>query len=106
MVEVVYILPNGERKTINANEGQSVMDAALENSVRGILGECGGTCSCATCHVYIEESPAPVGEPEGFESELLDGTASERLPNSRLSCQVSLTSELSGIVVRIPANQV
>ena len=106
MVEVVYILASGERKTVNANVGQSVMDAALENSVRGILGECGGTCSCATCHVYVEESPVPVGEPEGFESELLDGTASERLPNSRLSCQISLTEDMSGLVVRIPPAQV
>ena len=87
-------------------EGHSVMQAAVAAGVRGIVGECGGSAMCATCHVYID--PAWLGRLKpalSNELEMLECTSSERRPESRLSCQVKVHAGLEGLVVRLPATQ-
>lgn len=106
MPTINFILKDGSTRAVEAPAGLSVMEAAIRNNVRGIDAECGGSCSCATCHVYVDDAfldrlPAP----DDMELELLDGVAAERLPGSRLSCQIPLSAELDGIVVRVPAQQ-
>lgn len=106
MPKVTYLQPNGKSQTIEAHAGSSVMHAAVTNGVAGIEADCGGACSCATCHVYIDEEWAgrlpPVGEDE---EGMLACTASERRASSRLSCQIVMTDELDGLVVITPETQ-
>jgi ferredoxin, 2Fe-2S len=86
--------------------GTSVMQGAVTNSVRGIIGDCGGACSCATCHVYVD--PAwldKVGEKSETEAALLEEVCDGQ-SNSRLSCQIKVSPELEGLVVRVPEKQV
>ncbi|MFV3128335.1 2Fe-2S iron-sulfur cluster-binding protein [Niveispirillum sp. KHB5.9] len=105
MAEVTYILRDGGQRQVTASSG-SVMAAAMQNNVPGILAECGGGCACATCHVYVD--PAWIDRlppPDEIEAELLDGVAAERRPNSRLSCQIMLSADLDGLVVQMPEAQ-
>lgn len=106
MPKVTYVQPDGTEKTLDARDGDSVMETAVKNGVKGIVAECGGACSCATCHVYVDEAFTDItGEPEDLEDDMLDGAESERLPNSRLSCQIKMSDELDGLTVRIPPRQ-
>jgi 2Fe-2S ferredoxin len=106
MPTVIYELFDATRRTVEVGIGTTVMTAAVENGIDGIEAECGGTCSCATCHVYVDERfvdalPAPAAN----ELEMLDFVAAERRPNSRLSCQIVVDSTLDGLVVRLPELQ-
>lgn len=101
MPNAVYILPDGSRRTLDLREGQSLMEGAIRNGIGAILGECGGSAMCATCHVYVETAPAPLPAIGNDEDAMLDETASERRENSRLSCQIRMTGALDGITVRI-----
>jgi ferredoxin, 2Fe-2S len=105
--KVIYVAPDGTSTTIDGTAGDSVMATAVRNGVPGIIAECGGNCSCATCHVYVDdEFIERVGPPGDLEDDLLDlGTASERRPTSRLSCQIELTADLDGLTVEIPEEQ-
>ncbi|HTZ69045.1 MAG TPA: 2Fe-2S iron-sulfur cluster-binding protein, partial [Acetobacteraceae bacterium] len=86
--------------------GESIMAAASTHGVPGVEAICGGFCNCATCHVYVAEAWINLlPPPEDAENEMLDGTAAERLPGSRLSCQVKVTEALNGITVRMPEIQ-
>lgn len=106
MPTIHYILKDGSTRSIEAKPGASVMEAAIHNNVRGIDAECGGSCSCATCHVYVDDGFIDrLPPPDDMEGELLDGVASERLRGSRLSCQIAMTAELDGLTVRIPQSQ-
>ena len=107
MPKVIYVSSDGTRSTIDATTGDSVMATAVRNGIPGIIAECGGNCSCATCHVYVDdEFIERVGPPGDMEDDLLDlGTASERRPTSRLSCQIEVTDELDGLTVEIPEEQ-
>jgi ferredoxin, 2Fe-2S len=101
-----YIRHDGERTTLDIAEGASLMRGAVSNNVDGIVGECGGQMMCATCHVYVEAEflgrlPA-VSEEEDI---MLDTTACARQPNSRLSCQITASAAIDGIVVRTPLTQ-
>jgi ferredoxin, 2Fe-2S len=107
MTSIIFIHPDGRNERIEINGAESAMLAATGHGVDGILAECGGNAMCATCHVYVDEAwlgrlPAMASE----EDALLDGAAAERLPNSRLSCQIKLTPELDGLVLRLPDRQV
>ena len=103
---VTYILRDGERREIDVPDGTSVMEVAIYNNLRGIDAECGGCLSCATCHVYIDESStAQLPPPDESESELLDGVAAERRPESRLSCQLVANAAMNGLIVQIPQRQ-
>lgn len=106
MPKVTYIGPDGTETTLDAREGDSVMETATKNGVRGIVAECGGACSCATCHVYVDdEFMDAVGGVNDLEDDMLDGAMAERKPNSRLSCQIKMTSDLDGLTVRIAPKQ-
>jgi 2Fe-2S ferredoxin len=106
MPTIHYILKDGSTRSIEAKPGASVMETAIHHNVRGIDAECGGSCSCATCHVYVDDGFIDrLPPPDDMESELLDGVAAERLQGSRLSCQIAMTAELDGLTVRIPQSQ-
>ena len=106
MPKVTYIGPDGTETTLEARDGDSVMETAVKNGVKGIVAECGGACSCATCHVYVEPDYRElVGGPGDLEDDMLDGAESERQDNSRLSCQIKMNAELDGLTVRIAPRQ-
>ena len=106
MPKVVYVSTVGDQSVIIGQVGESVMAAAVRNGVPGIVGECGGNSSCATCHVWVrDEFRGLVGEPGDLEDDLLDLGVSERRDSSRLSCQIVLTDELDGLTVDVPAEQ-
>ena len=105
MAKVTYIEHNGTSHTIEVRNGLSVMEGAVKNNLPGIDADCGGACACATCHVYVDEAwTAQTGSPSAMEESMLD-FASEVLPTSRLSCQITVTDALDGLVVRMPASQ-
>jgi ferredoxin, 2Fe-2S len=105
MVSITFIDAHGESRTVEAEPGSTVMEAAIRNGVPGIEAECGGACACATCHVYVDENwLEKVGAPESMEEDMLD-FAFEVKPNSRLSCQIRVREDLDGLVVNTPARQ-
>jgi ferredoxin, 2Fe-2S len=104
--KVIYVGDGGEERAVDAVVGESVMATAVKNGVPGIVGECGGNASCATCHVWVREEFLPlVGEPNDMEEDLLDLGVSDRREGSRLSCQVTVTAELDGLTVDVPPVQ-
>jgi ferredoxin, 2Fe-2S len=106
MTTITFIHPDHRSECVEAEDGVSLMLAALTHGVDGIVAECGGNAMCATCHVYVDDAWVGRLDPvSDDEDALLDGTASERLPNSRLSCQIKLSPALEGLVVRIPQRQ-
>ena len=105
MAKITYIEHNGTQHEIDVPDGLSVMEGAIRNMVPGIDADCGGACACATCHVYVDEAwQAKTGERSSMEDSMLD-FASEVEPNSRLSCQIKVTPELDGLIVRLPEFQ-
>lgn len=105
MAKITYIQHDGSKQTVDAPIGITVMEAAKINDVPGIEAECGGACSCATCHVYItEEWREKVGKPNDVEEDMLD-IAFDVREESRLSCQIKVTTELDGLVVKVPESQ-
>lgn len=106
MPQVTYIEHNGTEHQVEVPDGTTVMQGAINNDIHGIIGECGGALACATCHCYVDESwMARVGPPSEMESQMLEGTASDSTPASRLSCQITLNADLDGLVVRLPKTQ-
>ena len=107
MPRITYVLADGPRRTIDVAVGANVMRTAIEHDVPGIVAECGGAAACATCHVYVEpELLSRFPRPTEIEDDMLEGTASERRKESRLSCQLHLPQGLEELVVRIPPEQV
>ena len=108
MPTVKYRDPAGRTHEIQVPIGQSLMEGAVRNGVLGVVAECGGNLSCATCHVYIDEAwfdlvgPA---ESSSLEDEMLDNVSAERLPSSRLCCQVLMSAVLDGVTVRVAPRQ-
>jgi 2Fe-2S ferredoxin len=106
MPKITFVAFDGSRKEVEVAAGLSVMSGATENAVGGIVGECGGFCSCATCHVYVDDDwIAKIPAMTEHEDEMLEGTASERRATSRLSCQIHITPELDGMIVHTPEIQ-
>jgi len=107
MPKVTYVEFNGARHVIDVPVDDNVMHGALYNDVPGILGECGGACSCATCRCTVDDAwAARVGTPAtDVERELLEGAEGELKPNMRLSCQIDMTDALDGLIVHLPASQ-
>jgi 2Fe-2S ferredoxin len=106
MPRVTYIEPDGTPREIEAANGTTVMETAVDNNVDGIVAECGGACSCATCHVYVDESwLEKLRPPDAQEDGMLDCVL-DRRPNSRLSCQIELSDALDGLLVRVPESQI
>ena len=105
MGRVTYIESNGEQHQVNLENGQSIMQGALDNLIEGILGECGGCCSCATCHCYVDGAwLEKVGAPDDMEKDMLDSVVDPQ-SSSRLSCQIQMSDDLDGLVVRLPESQ-
>jgi len=102
-MNVTFVQPDGSEQTVEAEAGTTLMEAAVFNMIDGVVGMCGGICSCGTCHLYVEapwlNHLPPFAEGE---AELLD-SFSNRKSNSRLGCQVPLAAALAGIRVGIPA---
>jgi len=105
--KVIYVGDAGQEHALDANVGDSVMITAVRNGVPGIIGECGGNASCATCHVWVRDEFLPLVGPPGeeLEEDLLDMAVTERRDGSRLSCQIPVTPELDGLTVDIPPDQ-
>mgnify|MGYP003548720217 CR=1 FL=1 len=90
---------------IDGVEGQSLMELARQHGVEGIMADCGGACSCATCHVFIApEYWEKVGEPDEVEFAMLDMVADVSQPTSRLSCQIKLSEALDGLKITVAPN--
>lgn len=105
MIKVIYTDPSGKEHNVDVADGASVMAGAVSNAIPGIVAECGGSCSCATCHVHIDpEWVDRVGPAEGQEASILD-FLDDVDETSRLSCQVKLNAELDGLKVVIPLTQ-
>lgn len=105
MAKITFITHDGQEHVVDANNDTSVMNAAIDNLVPGIDADCGGECSCATCHVVVDDAWwAKVGAPSDREESMLDLNP-EREAHSRLSCQIPVTDELDGLVVNVPEFQ-
>ena len=105
MASITFTDSKGTARTVDGEDGSTLMETAIRNQVPEIVAECGGACACATCHVYIDEPfMAKVGRPSGMEEDMLD-FAYEVKPNSRLSCQIKLTAALDGLGVTTPSRQ-
>ncbi len=105
MIKITFIDSFGEKRTVEAEEGSTVMETAIRNSIPEITAECGGACACATCHVYVDEAFFPLtGAPDPKEEDMLDFAYGTQA-NSRLSCQIKVTPELDGLIVTTPPRQ-
>lgn len=105
MVQITFVEHNGTEHSVDVKPGSSLMLAAVTNGVPGIDADCGGSCSCATCHVFVEkEWLEAVGEMNLTEEAMLS-LSPDRKENSRLSCQIQVTEELDGLKVTTPEFQ-
>ena len=105
-MQLTFIDRGEQRYVVVADRGMSVMQAAVENLVPGILGDCGGACACATCHVHVDPGWMDLaGPPSEIEAQLLDGVLDLR-PTSRLACQIVVNDSLDGLVVHLPESQI
>ena len=105
MAKITYIEFDGAEHTVDVKPGLSVMEGAVKNNIPGIDADCGGACACATCHVHVDDAwLAKTGEKSAMEESMLD-FAEGVDDNSRLSCQIKVTEELDGLIVRMPESQ-
>ena len=105
MAKITYIDHEGTARSVEAENGSTVMEIAIKNSIPGIEAECGGACACATCHVYVDEAWTEiVGKPSPMEEDMLDFGFDVK-SNSRLSCQIKVSDQLEGLVVHTPQRQ-
>jgi 2Fe-2S ferredoxin len=106
MAKITYVEFEGKEHVIDVADGMTVMEGARDNAVPGIDADCGGACACSTCHVYVDDAwVGKLPEIEPMEEDMLD-FAWERQPNSRLSCQLKVTPDFDGLVVRMPEKQI
>lgn len=102
-MRVTWTLQDGSTVSANVAPGTNMMEAAVTNNVSGVIGECGGSLSCATCHVYLAEDWAHrAGDVGDFEDAMLDATEAERSETSRLSCQIVAEEALDGLHLIVP----
>ena len=105
MPKITYIEHNGKSHTLEVANGLSVMEGAVQNNIPGIDADCGGSCACATCHVYVDEKWInKLKDKESAEEDMLD-MAYEPKKFSRLSCQITVEDKLDGLVVKMPSKQ-
>ena len=106
MATVLFVEASGAEHQIDVPTGENLMRAALNEGLEGMVGECGGGLACATCHCYVEEDWADrLPAPAQTELDMLECTASERRPSSRLGCQIIASDALDGLVVHLPTAQ-
>lgn len=105
MATITYISHTGTTHTVEVENDKTLMEGAVENLIDGIIGECGGCCSCATCHVIVDDAwVAKTGSPDELEKEMLEGVPVPT-KTSRLGCQITISDELDGLVVHMPEEQ-
>ena len=105
MPKIIFIHQDGTRKEVEVEAGYSVMEAAINNDIEGIVAECGGACACATCHSYVDEAWMDKMPPmSDMEDSMLDA-AYERRDNSRLTCQIEMKGEFDGLVIHVADNE-
>ncbi len=105
MPKITYIEDNGKTHSLEVANGLSVMEGAIQNNVPGIDADCGGSCACATCHVYVDEKWFDkLSKKDSAEQDMLD-MAFQPNSFSRLSCQITVSDELDGLVVKMPSKQ-
>jgi ferredoxin, 2Fe-2S len=106
MPKITYIENNGTEHQVDLPMGATIMEGAIQNDVKGVIAECGGSCMCATCHIYVDEQFLDLlPEMEEEENEMLEAANAPRQNNSRLGCQVRVSKAMDGIIVRIPEKQ-
>jgi ferredoxin, 2Fe-2S len=106
MTQITFVEAHGGETTLDVPDGWTLMQAATANGVDGILGECGGSCACATCHCYVDELlMAVLPPPSEGELGMLDNVAAERRPTSRLACQIKASAAMAGARVTLPEMQ-
>ncbi|MBQ0969423.1 2Fe-2S iron-sulfur cluster-binding protein [Streptomyces tendae] len=107
MAKITYKHPDGTETVLEVTAPNTVMRGAKLNNVEGIVAQCGGSAQCGTCHVYIDEgNTLPLPEMHEAEDDVLYGTAAERRPTSRLSCQLPVSEAIDGLIVHLPTTQV
>jgi ferredoxin, 2Fe-2S len=105
MPTITFIEFNGTEHVVDAEPGRSLMQAAVDNGVPGIVADCGGCCSCGTCHCYVDDhAGSGIPAPESAEQSMLEGLL-DPAENSRLACQITVTANMTGLTVRLPASQ-
>ena len=105
MAKITYVEFNGKEHVVDVKTGLSVMEGAVKNNIPGIDADCGGACACATCHVYVDQAWVDkTGSQSAMEESMLD-FAENVEPSSRLSCQIKVTDDLEGLIVRMPQSQ-
>lgn len=102
MTRITYVEFDGTEHTVEAQDGDTLMTAAVNNSVPGIDGDCGGNCACATCHLYVDGDLRGVA---GEEERDMLAIADDTREDSRLGCQIVVTEDMNGLVVRLPQGQ-
>jgi 2Fe-2S ferredoxin len=106
MPTIQFVAADGSITELDADNGSSIMQVALMQGLRGINADCGGACQCATCHVYVDKAwTGRLPAVEEQEDAMLESAAAERRANSRLSCCLTMSDALDGIVVRLPDRQ-
>ncbi|MEO9329175.1 2Fe-2S iron-sulfur cluster-binding protein [Gordonia aurantiaca] len=106
MPTITFISPDGTKHEVEAKVGASAMETAVKLGVPGIVGECGGGLSCATCHVFVEPDQIELtGRADDFEEEMLEDAVTPATECSRLSCQIRMTDELDGLILTIAPEQ-
>ena len=105
MAKITFIQPDGAEQVVDIPEGWSIMEGAVRAGVIGIDADCGGACACATCHVYVDPAWVAALPPKAEMEEAMLDFAVGAAPNSRLSCQLRMTSAMDGLVVRVPVSQ-
>ncbi|KHK93175.1 2Fe-2S iron-sulfur cluster-binding protein [Novosphingobium malaysiense] len=105
MVKITYVEHDGERTTVDAQPGESMMKAAVSHGVAGIEAVCGGNCACGTCRIYVDDNwRAKLPSPGESESEMID-FCGDPDPRVRLSCQIAVSEDLDGMEVTLPESQ-
>lgn len=105
MPKIIFVEPDGNERSVDAQQGQSIMEAAVQNGVKGIDADCGGACSCATCHGYVDMGWLDrIDPPDSVELDMLD-FAYMRGEGSRLTCQIKVTDQMDGFLIRLPESQ-
>ena len=105
-MKVTYVSVSGQRTEVDVQEGDNLMQAAVANGIDGIVGECGGSMMCATCHVYVEEPwIAALPEKSEGETEMLECATAELKAGSRLGCQITVDAGMDGLTVQVPDSQ-
>ncbi|KCV81456.1 ferredoxin [Actibacterium atlanticum] len=107
MAKITYVEHNGTKHEVDVAAGLTVMEGARDNNVPGIEADCGGACACSTCHAYIDgDWYAKAGDMESMEQDMLDFAFQPEAGRSRLTCQITVTEDMDGLVVQLPERQI